>query len=329
MVPPSDPAFAELQRAVAGRFSLERELGRGGMGIVFLARDVLLERPVAIKLLVPELATTASMRDRFLREARLAAQCFHPHIVPIHEVAESGTLAWFVMAYVRGETLADRLRRLGPLPPSDVQRVAREIGWALAYAHDRGVVHRDIKPENILLEAGSGRALLADFGIAFDANVTSEHSGAHTLVPGTAKYMAPEQAMGERVDGRADLYALGVTLHIAATGRHPFGDRPTSAALLAGTALTAAPIGRLAPQLPPALGEAIDKCLAPVASLRFSSAGDFVQCIEQDSAPRSISPDVLAVREHARSATSLLWWTLAIGAPCWSRARRPELSDGR
>jgi len=163
---PTDPTFIALQTAVAGRFSLESELGRGGMGIVYLARDVILERPVAIKLLTPALAAREDMRRRFLREARLAAQCFHPNIVPIHEVAESGDLAWFVMAYVPGESLAERLRRVGPLPADEVRRIGREIGWALAYAHERGVVHRDVKPENILLEQGSDRALIADFGIA-------------------------------------------------------------------------------------------------------------------------------------------------------------------
>jgi serine/threonine-protein kinase len=161
-----DPAFVALQTALAGRFSLETEIGRGGMGIVYLARDVFLERPVAIKLLAPTIAARGDVRRRFLREARIAAQCFHPNIVPIHGVEESGDLAWFVMAYVPGETLADRLRRVGPLPADAIRRIGREVGWALSYAHERGVVHRDVKPENIFLRNHGDRetACLADFG---------------------------------------------------------------------------------------------------------------------------------------------------------------------
>ena len=163
-----DPAFVALQTALSGRFSIERELGRGGMGIVYLARDVQLQRQVAIKLLTPSLAADSTMRRRFLREAHLAAGCFHPHIVPIHGVEEQGDLAWFVMAYVRGESLAERVRRTGPLSANNVQRLAQDIGWALSYAHERGMVHRDVKPENILIDASSERFLLADFGIALN-----------------------------------------------------------------------------------------------------------------------------------------------------------------
>lgn len=217
---PFDSLFLRLQALLAGRFSLEREIGRGGMGIVYLARDVALERPVAIKVLAPAMAARPEMRERFLREARIAAQCFHPHIVPIHAVEEADDLAWIVMAYVRGETLADHVRRTGPLSPPEVLRLAREVGWALAYAHQRGVVHRDIKPENLLIDASTGRYVIADFGIAQGADQHRTPSGGS--VPGTARYMAPEQALGEPIDGRADLYALGVTLFVAASGRAPF-----------------------------------------------------------------------------------------------------------
>src|SRR6186713_2662096 len=157
--------FLDLQAALAGEYSLQRELGRGGMGVVYLARDVHLDRDVAIKVLPPELGTAES-RERFLREARTAAGLSHPHIVPIHRVGEADGFVFFVMSYVEGETLGERLRNRGPLPHADATRVMREVAWALAYAHGRGIVHRDIKPDNILLEAGTGRALVTDFGIA-------------------------------------------------------------------------------------------------------------------------------------------------------------------
>ena len=150
--------FLALQEALAGRYSLERELGRGGMGIVYLARDVALDRLVALKLLPPALAAQPALRQRFLREARTAAKLSHPHIIPIFAVEEVSNFVFFVMAYVEGETLGQRIRSRGPLPASEATRILREISWALAYAHAQGVVHRDIKADNILLETGSGMA---------------------------------------------------------------------------------------------------------------------------------------------------------------------------
>src|SRR5882672_11629847 len=164
--PPSDRLFIDFQTALAGRYSLERELGRGGMGIVYLARDLRLERVVAIKLLPPDRARATADRERFVREARTAAQLSHPHIIPIHAVEEVGDFVFFVMSFIDGETLGARVRRDGPLKPHDAARILREVAWALAYAHGQGVVHRDVKPDNILLEHGSGeggrgRALVA------------------------------------------------------------------------------------------------------------------------------------------------------------------------
>src|SRR6185312_74284 len=229
MTPPS-AEFLDLQAALAGEYSLQRELGRGGMGIVYLARDVQLDRDVAIKVLPPHLARTRESRERFLREARTAAGLSHPHIVPIHRVGEAhapaadggeGTpFVFFVMGYVEGETLGERLRTKGPLPPAEAARVMREVEGALAYAHGRGIIHRDVKPDNILLEAGTGRALVTDFGIAHggrDASAARDPG----KVMGTAHFMSPEQAAGAAVDGRSDIYALGVVGYLSVSGRLP------------------------------------------------------------------------------------------------------------
>src|SRR5688500_5620698 len=161
-----DPVFLAFQSALAGRYSIDRELGRGGMGIVYLAREVHLDRLVAIKLLPPERAAQPALRERFLREARLAAKLSHPNIIPIHAVEDTNGFVFYVMAFVDGETLANRVRTRGPLPASEAARVLREVAWALASAHAQGLVHRDVKPDNILLETASVRVLVADFGIA-------------------------------------------------------------------------------------------------------------------------------------------------------------------
>lgn len=315
MPPTPDATFIALQRALAGRFSLERELGRGGMGVVYLARDVILERPVAIKLLAPALSARDEMRRRFLREARIAAQCFHPHIVPIHEVAESGDLAWFVMAYVQGETLADRLRRAGPLKPDVVRRIGREVGWALSYAHERGVVHRDVKPENILLERGTDRALIADFGIAWHDPAVATGQGVLSSgeVAGTARFMAPEQAMGEKVDGRADLYALGVTLHLAATGQYPFEGGSAMAIVAQQVAARAPAVRTRAPHLHESVADAIDRCLERDPEDRFVTAAAFVAAIEAEPVAAAQSTETLAIRAAASGAATMANWTVALG----------------
>jgi serine/threonine-protein kinase len=281
------------------------------MGIVFLARDVALERPVAIKVLAPSMAARPDMRQRFLREARIAAQCFHPNIVPIHAVEEADDLAWIVMAYVRGETLAERLRRVGPLDAEDVRRLAREVGWALAYAHQRGVVHRDIKPENLLIDASTGRYVIADFGIAHLADQSITPIGGS--VPGTARYMAPEQALGEPTDGRADLYALGVTLFVAASGRAPF-EAATAMATVAQHATVPAPSVRtFAPVLPLTMARAIDRCLAKRPDDRFRDAGEFLAAIEPDVREQPLAMALYSARDHAQAARRMLGWTAVIG----------------
>lgn len=262
------PEFASLQRVVAGRYSLVRELGRGGMGIVFLARDVALDRPVAIKLLPPDLARDPGFRERFLQEARMAASLAHPHIVSIHAVEAHDDVVFFVMAYVEGESLGERVRRRGQLGASEVARIIQEVAWALSHAHARGIVHRDVKPDNILVDRESGRAMVTDFGIARALSAES----APTTPAGTPHYLSPEQARGEPGDTRSDVYALGVTAWHALTGGHPF-EAPNVSMLLVRQAIESAPSLRtVAPDVPVRLASAVDRCLARLPAERWASA---------------------------------------------------------
>ena len=271
-MPPLDarpaPEFLALQRAVAGRYSLVRELGRGGMGIVFLARDLALERFVAIKLLPPVLAGDPAARERFLREARTAAGLSHPHIVAIHLVEAQDDLVFFVMAYVEGETLGTRVRRAGALPAGEAMRVVQEVAWALAHAHANGVVHRDVKPDNILLDATSGRAMVTDFGIAHAA---AEAVSSEDALRGTPQYVSPEVVQGRRADARSDLYALGITAWMAAAGRLPFEAGSAAALVLAHVQTPAPPLAEAA-RVPVRFARAVDRCLAKDPAARWPSA---------------------------------------------------------
>ena len=287
MNPAPTPEFIALQQAVTGRYSLDSELGRGGMGVVFLARDVALDRPVAIKLLPADQAAGSERRAGFLREARTAAGLSHPHIVPIHTVEEHGDLVFYVMTWIDGETLGDRVRRAGPLPPSEAMRLCQEVAWALAYAHARGIVHRDIKPDNILIERDTGRAMVTDFGIAALANEAVPDATA-----GTPRYMSPEQAAGKPVDGRSDLYALGVTFYYATTGRFP-AKEPTGtgvAVVPAGPASVPVPLGSVDPRLPPGFALAIDRCLHPDRDRRFATADELAEAVGTARATRPPIP---------------------------------------
>src|SRR5687768_8614884 len=286
--PPLDPEFIGLQAALAGQYSLERELGRGGMGVVYLAREVRLERHVAIKLLPPALAVRPELRERFLREARTAAKLSHPNIVPIFRVDELGGFVFIVMAYIEGDTLSQRIRARGQLSSNEVARILREVAWALAYAHARGIVHRDVKPDNILLETGTGRALVMDFGIAQIAETSTITEAG--VVMGTAQYMSPEQAAGEEIDGRSDLYSLGVVGYLALTGKLPF-NAPSVAALLAmHLSQPAQPLGAVAPAVPAKLASVIDRCLAKDADARWPSGEALADALGQTGERREEIP---------------------------------------
>jgi serine/threonine-protein kinase len=258
-----DRLFLDFQTALAGRYSLERELGRGGMGVVYLAREVRLDRPVAIKLLPPAMAADPKLRERFLREARTAAKLSHPNVIPIHAVEElgggGGQFVFFAMAFVEGETLTALVRRRGPLPPSEAARVLRDVAWALAYAHGQGVVHRDVKPDNILIES-TGRVLVADFGIA---GVVAGAGGlAAGEVIGTPEFMSPEQALGEAIDARSDLYSLGIVGYFVLSGSLPFEGGKATEVLAKQVTEPAPPLASTAPLVPRRLAQAIDRCLA-------------------------------------------------------------------
>jgi len=296
-----DQLFLEFQTAVAGRYSLERELGRGGMGVVYLAREVSLDRLVAIKLLPPMLARKLGLRERFVREARIAAQLSHPNIVPIHTVDDAAGLVFFVMAYIDGETLGERIRTRGPLPPDECARILREIAWALGYAHAQGVIHRDLKPDNIILERAAGRAVLTDFGIARRLE-TSGLTAAGELV-GTPEFMSPEQATGGALDGRADLYALGVVAFYALAGRLPFEAGTVPAMLIKQTTEPAPPVSRHAPGAPRALAQAVMRCLEKRPGDRFADAGSFAAALSVAIEARREVP--AAVRVFVKNSLEL------------------------
>jgi serine/threonine-protein kinase len=278
-VPTSDPIVAELESAIAGRYLLERELGRGGMGAVFLARDLKLDRLVAIKVLPPEMAVRPELRERFLRETRTAASFSHPNIVSVHSVEESPGLLFFVMSYIEGETLTQRVKRQGPLSVPEALRMLQEVAWALSYAHGRGVVHRDIKPDNVLLERSTGRALVMDFGIARSVAASGLTQVGEAI--GTPHFMSPEQAAGDKVDGRSDLYSLGVVGYFAVSGRLPFDGESAQAVMVAHISQPAISVTRFRPDLPTPLATAIDRCLAKAPEERFSSGEALVESLEQ------------------------------------------------
>ena len=311
-----DRLFLDFQSALAGRYSLERELGRGGMGIVYLARDLRLERVVAVKLLPPERAQGVAARERFVREARTAARLSHPHIIPIHSVEEAGDFVWFVMAFVDGETLGARVRREGGLRPAEAGRILREVAWALAYAHGQGVVHRDVKPDNILLERGSGRALVADFGIARAVQAPGG-SAEHELI-GTPEYMSPEQASGEALDGRSDLYSLGVVGYYTLCGRLPFTS-PTVAGLLAQH-LGKMPPALAVPGAPRSMIVAIERCLAKDPAQRPQSGEELAAALAtaldaRRDLPVPVRAFLAEVSPASRASVVAPWLSAALLVP--------------
>src|SRR5438093_6976546 len=279
---------SRLGQALGSSYTLEGEIGRGGMGVVFSARDERLKRQVAIKVLPPELAFREEIRLRFLREAETAARLSHPHIVPIHSVGEGPDgLVYFVMAFVDGESLAARLKRRGRLPAEEARRVMIETADALGAAHAVGIIHRDRKPDNILLEGSRGRVVVTDFGIA---KALSSTTGSATLTAtgvaiGTPHYMSPEQAAGDReIDGRSDLYSLGVVSYQMLTGELPF-SAPTVPGILMKHITEQAPrVVAKRPDCPPDLESCVMRCLEKDPEDRWPTADALRRSLEARTA---------------------------------------------
>jgi len=285
----SDVLRARVEQAVGALFELEEEIGRGGMAVVYRAKDRRLRRKVALKVLPPELAFRDDVKRRFLREAEMSAQLSHPNIVPIYTVEEIDGIVFFAMGLVDGETLAEQLAR-EPRPTVDrVREILREVAGALDYAHARHVVHRDVKPDNILIDKHTGRALVSDFGIARAAEGDQKLTVTGIAV-GTPAYMSPEQAMGEReVDGRSDIYALGIVGYQMLAGELPFKATNTPAMLMKHISERPKPLHELRPDLPANLIGAIERAMAKGRDDRFASAGAFRDALEADATARRVS----------------------------------------
>ena len=288
-----------LRAALADRYALERELGRGGMATVYLARDLKHGRLVAIKVLRPEIAAALGP-ERFLREIEIAAGLTHPHMLPLHDSGEADSLVYYVMPFVEGETLRDRLERERQLASEEALAITRDVAEALGHAHAHGIVHRDIKPENVLFEAG--HAVVSDFGIA--RAITAAAGGKLTetgIAIGTPGYMSPEQAMGgERVDGRSDLYSLACMLYEMLAGEPPFTGPSAESVARQHVAAPAPHVSVMRPGVPPAVDQAIARALSKTPADRFATVAEFVRALHG-------SPDVAAKRPRPRGASRVTW----------------------
>jgi eukaryotic-like serine/threonine-protein kinase len=286
-ISPTDELGTHVAEVLSANYELETEVGRGGMGVVYCARDKRLKREIAIKILPPELSFRADIRQRFLREAETAAQLNHPNIVPIYTVEERDNLVYFVMAYIKGDNLGQRLQQHGPIPPVEVRRILREVGDALAYAHHRNVIHRDIKPDNIIIDEETGRAMVTDFGIARALTDSGDSRLTATgMAIGTPAYMSPEQSAGDRaIDGRSDLYSLGVVGYQMLCGQPPFVASNTPSMLVKHLSERPVPVDERWPDLPQDLARAVMICLEKDPNDRFPSAAAFSAALDGGSMP--------------------------------------------
>ncbi|MBL8817850.1 MAG: serine/threonine protein kinase [Planctomyces sp.] len=313
-----------------GRYDVERLIGTGGMGVVFKAYDTELNRPVAVKLLAPYLASSGSARNRFAREARAAAAVVDDHVVPIHNVETDGEHPFLVMKFIAGGSLQQRIDREGPLQVCEVLRIGMQTAQGLAAAHAQGLIHRDVKPSNILLDEGVDRALLTDFGLARasdDASLT--RSGFH---PGTPHYMSPEQVRGELIDARSDLFGLGCVLYAMCTGHPPFRGESSYTVLRRITDDTPRQIRETNPQIPAWLDRLVLKLLAKSPEDRYPSATDvhtlLEKCLAHIQQPTTVDlPDELQQRSNLYNwfvPLGLMTVCVAICCGIWVNTDHPE-----
>ncbi|HEY3215657.1 MAG TPA: serine/threonine-protein kinase [Candidatus Eisenbacteria bacterium] len=286
-----------LRAALADRYRVQRELGRGGMATVYLAEDLRHHRPVALKVLLPEVAAALGP-ERFLREIEAAARLNHPHILPLYESGSAGGLLYYAMPYAEGESLRQRLEREKQLPVAEAVRIAHEVADALDYAHRRGVVHRDIKPENILL--AEQHAVVADFGIARAIVAAGGEKLTTTgLAIGTPVYMSPEQGAGTReLDRRSDLYSLGCVLYEMLSGQPPFTGPTAESLAHQHLSIEPRPVAMLRTTVPPQVDRALAKALAKAAADRFGTAAEFAAAL----APRPATDTAPAEPRQAKPA---------------------------
>jgi predicted Ser/Thr protein kinase len=298
----------QLREALASHYDVERVLGHGGMGVVLLGRDRALDRPVAIKVISPNIDVMERHRQRFLQEARIVANLRHPNIVAVYTAGESKGLLYFVMEYVPGESLRDLLTRARCCDAGRAQAILRDLADALAFAHARGVVHRDIKPENVLLDHETGRAKLTDFGVA---QALTPHGGERLTGPGVVvgspQYMSPEQAAGDReLDGRSDIYALGLVGYEMLAGEPAFSGPSLISVLTQQLTEPPPPLAQRAPGASPVVVDAIMRALAKDPNDRWQDAADMARALtgETAGAPGTPAPATSAASEKPASQPS-------------------------
>ena len=303
---------SKLADALHDRYVIERELGRGGMATVYLARDLKHGRHVALKVLHPELAASLGP-ERFQREIETVARLQHPHILTVHDSGEAAGQLWFTMPFVEGESLRDRLRREQQLPVEVALRIATDAARALQYAHDHGVIHRDVKPENLLLTK-DGSTLVADFGIARALSAGNDRLTETGISVGTPAYMSPEQAAGDRtLDARTDVYALGAVLYEMLAGEPPFTG-PTAQAVIAKRFSGEVPqVRRVRPSVPESVEQAVTRALAPVPADRFANATEFARALEPATATPTSTPTGRSAAAHGRVRRRLPVAAMALG----------------
>lgn len=322
----ADPLRELLRIALGQQYAIMRLLGRGGMGAVYLARETSLNREVAIKVLPTHQNATAESRERFRREARTAARLSHPNIVPLHTFGDVDGTLFFVMGYVKGESLAEKLRREGRLEIDTARRILTEIAQALEYAHSLGIVHRDIKPDNVLIEETTGRAILTDFGVAKPLGAGDTLTVQGSLL-GTPHYMSPEQASGKSdIDHRSDLYSLGIMGYAMLAGRLPFEGKTTGDVLVQHITIDAPALKTLAPDVPVELSVALTRCLAKEPGKRWHDAAEFRANLAEpgeEDLPQAFAD----LREVTRSL--LIFLLLSLYATTWFVAEGHRADDVR